>query len=105
MKVDRSQRLAALDALSRDPAATEPERKLAAARAAEMRAEVGDARATYVEIEVDDELVAALDRAMARAAGVRNSQYRGARIRAAEHRLGRATMKKWREGRGPELRR
>lgn len=100
-------RLEALDALARDPGATEAERRLAADRAAAMRAQVGCSipDAQYVEVECDDELVAAVDRAMARAAGVHSRRYRDARIRAAEQRVGREAFKQWRDGRGPALRR
>lgn len=98
-------RLDALDALARDPGATEAERRLAAERAAAIRREYGEQAAPYIETEVNDELVAAFDRAMVRATKVRSPKYRAARIRAAEQRLGRETRKQWLDGRGPELRR
>jgi hypothetical protein len=97
-------RLDALEALSQDPGATEAERRLAAERLARLCG-AGPMPAPDTEIEFDDELIAAFDRAMARAANVRSSKHRAARIRAAEQRLGRQTAQQWRDGRGPALRR
>lgn len=98
-----ARRLEALDALARDPAATDAERRLAAEHAARMRAGMKAQGTAYVEDEIDDGLVAALDRAMARAATVRRSSYRNARVRAAKQRVGRAATKAWYDGLPPAL--
>lgn len=98
----RHRRLDKLIALSRDPSATEAERALAAEYAAKIQ---GVTRIPDDQryVEVGDELLAAMDRAMARAAGVRHRGFRAARVRAAEHRLGRDAMKQWRDGRGTAI--
>src|ERR1041384_1119237 len=72
-------RLDALEALARDPGATEAERQLAAEHLARYRRDHGsvgrEEAHQYIEVEVDDELVAAFDRAMARAAKVKSPKY------------------------------
>lgn len=98
-----NRRLDKLIALSRDPSATEAERALAAEHVARIRSTTGPDLDDQRYVEVGDELLAAMDRAMNRAASVRHRGYRDARIRAAEHRLGCGTLKQWRDDRGPAL--
>lgn len=98
-------RLNKLRALANDPAATDAERALAREHIARIESAVGvdDVLADDCLIPVSDDLVAAMDRAMARAATVQSRAFRDARVRAAERRLGRRTMKQWRDGRGPAI--
>lgn len=100
------QRIDRLRALANDPAATDAERALAREHIARSEAtEPASAASEYHYVEVDDDLVAAMDRAMARAASVRHPGFRAARIRAAEHRLGRNAQKAWLDSRGQPLER
>lgn len=98
-----ARRLAALDALARDQAATDAERRLAAQHAARLRAVVGSAAETYVAVECDNVLVEAFDRAMKAAASVRHPSYRAARIRRIKLRAGAEVVGEWERRRGQAI--
>lgn len=100
-----AQRLGRLRALANDPAATDAERALAREHIARV---MGSPHCDSVSdddyTEVGDELVAAMDRAMARLVGMPRGRFRDSRVRAAQHRLGRDATKAWLDSRGPGLR-
>lgn len=100
-----SARLAKLRALAADPAATDAERALAREhidRIVGTRGAEDDYLVDDRDVEVPDDLIAAMDEAMARIAGMRGV-YGNARRRAAEHRLGRDAAKAWLDSRGQPL--
>lgn len=100
---DQRRRLAALDALARDPAATPAERLLAGEHAKRLRAAIDTGTETYVATEVDDVLVGVFDRKMAAAMTVRSRRSREARIRWIKHRAGPDVVNQWQAGRGRSI--
>lgn len=102
--MNQRRRLDKLRALANDPAATDAERALAREHIARISDSI-DAHDDERLVDVGDDLIAAMDRAMARAATVQSREFRLARVHAAERRLGRDVMQQWRSGRGSELKR
>lgn len=92
-------RLGRLRALANDPAATDAERALAREHIAKMGPAASTKAFDDQPVDVSDELIAAMDRAMARVAGMRGRR-QTARIHAAEARLGLDAKKAWIDSRG-----